>query len=50
MLLSILEAVSENGESFVANVFVKDEKNRNINFTEVILGERPAPALPVPKR
>ncbi|KAL3993957.1 Tudor domain family protein [Acanthocheilonema viteae] len=41
--------VSENGESFIANLFVKDEKNRNVNLTEVILGERPAPALPAPK-
>uniref|UniRef100_A0A0R3S4W9 CCHC-type domain-containing protein n=1 Tax=Elaeophora elaphi TaxID=1147741 RepID=A0A0R3S4W9_9BILA len=41
--------VSDNEESFIANLFVKDEKNRNINLTEVILGERPAPALPVPK-
>ncbi|VDK86417.1 unnamed protein product, partial [Litomosoides sigmodontis] len=44
-----IKAISENGESFIANLFVKDEKNRNINFTEVILGERPAPTLPVPK-
>ncbi|VDK72074.1 unnamed protein product [Onchocerca ochengi] len=41
--------VSRNGESFIANLFVKDEKNRNINLTEVILGERPAPTLPLPK-
>ncbi|CAG9534423.1 unnamed protein product [Cercopithifilaria johnstoni] len=41
--------VSENGESFIANLFVKDEKYRTVNLMEVILGERPAPTLPVPK-
>ncbi|EJD76035.1 tudor domain-containing protein [Loa loa] len=41
--------VNSNGESFIATLFVKDEKNRNVNLTEVILGERPAPTLPVPK-
>uniref|UniRef100_A0A915PD03 Tudor domain-containing protein n=1 Tax=Setaria digitata TaxID=48799 RepID=A0A915PD03_9BILA len=41
--------VSWNGESFIANLFLKDEKGRNINLTEVILGERPAPTLPAPE-
>ncbi|EJW88417.1 hypothetical protein WUBG_00674 [Wuchereria bancrofti] len=45
-----INSVSENGESFIAKLFVKDEKNRIVNLTEVILGERPAPTLPVPKR
>ncbi|KAK6103179.1 Tudor domain family protein [Brugia pahangi] len=44
-----INSVSENGESFVAKLFVKDEKNRIVNLTEVILGERPAPTLPIPK-
>uniref|UniRef100_A0A1I8EWD4 Tudor domain-containing protein n=1 Tax=Wuchereria bancrofti TaxID=6293 RepID=A0A1I8EWD4_WUCBA len=44
-----INSVSENGESFIAKLFVKDEKNRIVNLTEVILGERPAPTLPVPK-
>ncbi|OZC10003.1 tudor domain protein [Onchocerca flexuosa] len=41
--------VSRNGESFIANLFVKDERNKSIDLTEVILGERPAPTLPLPK-
>nr|CDP97707.1 Bm10348, isoform a [Brugia malayi] len=44
-----INSVSGNGESFVAKLFVKDEKNRIVNLTEVILGERPAPTLPIPK-
>lgn len=49
-VFNFLVAVGENSESFVANLHVKDEKNKEVNLTEVILGERPAPILPSPKR
>ncbi|KAM3719792.1 Tudor domain-containing protein [Dirofilaria immitis] len=41
--------VTDNGESFIANLFVKNERNMSINLKEVILGERPAPTLSLPK-
>ncbi|MCP9261337.1 hypothetical protein DINM_004711 [Dirofilaria immitis] len=47
--LIIDDDVTDNGESFIANLFVKNERNMSINLKEVILGERPAPTLSFPK-